>query len=222
LADGWAVIEWLPQPSILNAASCGNFENAAGLMTSRWYIAPAIAGTAFIVTLLLMMGGQGGDAMVTQSARALVHSSGVSDLLKSPRAAESASFSALRKTPVVSPPQTAGTLSVANEVSGPPRNPAEELAPPPPDESQRLVPVLFKFDAGSGGAQIAASVRNMSGRPLDLKVAATDPSGSQTVVQVVIPPHGTEDLATQGLVVNSASVLTVQSPPYLERSVTVQ
>ena len=192
-------------------------------MTSRWYIVPAIGGTAFVLTLLLLMGRQGRDAALAQSALALVHSNRLSERNDLPRTAASAALSAPRGPPVASGPQEVDSTSAVNEASGAAQNPSEELAPPPPNESQKLVPVLFKFDANPAGAQVGATVRNMSGKPLDLKVAATDPaSGSQSVVQVVVPAHATEDLAAQGLIVSSASVLTVQSPPYLERSITVQ
>jgi hypothetical protein len=91
----------------------------------------------------------------------------------------------------------------------------------PPDASHEMVPASLILSHDTQGR--SARMQNESSETLTFRVTSKDSkTGSNSMVEVTIPPKRWSRLTDAGLVVGPKDEVTIESPPYLSRSIVLQ
>ncbi len=90
------------------------------------------------------------------------------------------------------------------------------------DPTKSEVPVLVAVDNSPEAARHNATIRNLGGEVLVVKVTAVNPpAGNKSIVQIALAPRAEVNLTDAGLVVATGAEISVESPPYLAQTTTV-
>jgi hypothetical protein len=91
----------------------------------------------------------------------------------------------------------------------------------PPDTSRQMVPASLIVSRDLQGR--VARMQNESSETLTFRITSKDSkTGSNSMVEVTIPPKRWSRLTDAGLVIGSGDEVTIESPPYRARSISLQ